>query len=220
MRRAIGLLGICALAGGGCASPPPPPPGPPSEALLRARIKNDSLDPWPRYELARLYERQGRIPEALHEYGQAILLLPPRSATRPTLALGALHHRLGNLEAAARCYRDVLATIPSDTAFYRSNGDYRAAARGLKAILEAQGGAASALQALHERYLDDFGGSAEEWERPPPWLGTPSPSGGEGPVPPARETRFGGSASGSGPAKARPAPARVAAPPSSGGEAQ
>lgn len=87
------------------------------------------------------------------------------------LRLGALHHRLGNLDAAARCFGEVLDTVTGDTRKYRENTDFRLAARGLKVILEARDPRPEEqLAELRARFLGELGGTEEEWLTPPPWL--------------------------------------------------
>ncbi len=148
------------------------------KASLEAQAARDSLDPWPHYHLARLFEEQGELPRAIQEYGAAINRLPPRSYTTPMLRLGALHHRLGNVDAAARCFGEVLDTVTGDTTKYRENADFRLAARGLKAILEGQVPPPDdRLAALRARFLGELGGTEEQWSTPPPWL----PKDDEGP---------------------------------------
>jgi tetratricopeptide (TPR) repeat protein len=193
-RRPLALVG-CALAAlvglaSGCASSPPPPEAPPSEAELRARIQENSLDPWPHHALARLHEERGEYEQAIQSYGRCINLLKPRSATRPVLDLGVLHHRLGSPTPAERCYGEVLATVASDPRSYRENDDYKVAALGMQRILTARGDE-EALRALRGRFLDELGGNEGQWERGPLWL-TPlesppgrSPGDGEARTEPA-----------------------------------
>ena len=171
---ARGVLVLLLLVGASrCASPrPAPTPTETPEELLRGQIRDDSLDPWPHYELAKLYERRGDSARAIQEYGMAINLLPPRSATRPVLDLGVLHHRMGSLAAARRCYEEVLETFPSDTREFRRNPDFRRAALGLKPILIAAD-APRELERARERFLNELGGTEEEWERGPPWVTPP-----------------------------------------------
>lgn len=162
----------------GCGSPEEPPPAPtPDERLaeLKARLNSDPLDPWRYYELAVFHDEQGQIDWAIRRYGEAINKLPPRAWTSPMLRLGKLHQRLGNDEAAARCFDEVLATTTGDSQRYRTNPDFRDAALGLKVILEARGDPAEAerLAALRERFLGELGGTEEAWARRPGWLPPP-----------------------------------------------
>lgn len=163
--RALALAGA-ALAGLGCATPPPA--GPPSEEELLARAAADSRDPWPHLGLARLYARRGDATLAIEEYGEAISRLPPRTVTTPVLELGVLHDLLGNPDAALRCFREVLDTFPRDTRRYRTNPDYRLAARGARALLVVRG-ELSETAALRERFLGELGGTLAEWEAPLEW---------------------------------------------------
>ena len=166
MTRGALLLAL-ALALVACAGDPPSAQGPTQtdEQRLQARVRDDSLDPWPHYELARLHEAQGLYPEAIREYGQCINLLPPRRHTRPVLDLGVLHQRLGNEAPARRCYREVLDTFPRDTRAFRRNQDYRVAARSLRLLVD-EGERAE----LRARFLSELGGREPDWELPPPWL--------------------------------------------------
>lgn len=177
---------LLALAVAGCAQPEGPrtqgaaaqvgdpaarDPFAARQAELEAQAARSTLDPWPHYHLARLFEEKGEFPRAIQEYGAAINRLPPRSYTTPMLRLGALHHRLGNLQAAARCFGEVLDTTTGDTTKYRENADFRLAARGLKTILEAQEPVPEArLAELRARFLGELGGTEEQWSTPPPWL--------------------------------------------------
>lgn len=141
------------------------------QAELEAQAARNTLDPWPHYHLARLFEEQGELPRAIQEYGAAINRLPPRSYTTPMLRLGALHQRLGNADAAARCFAEVLDTVTGDSTKYRANPDFRLAARGLKAALEARTPVpAERLAELRARFLGELGGTDEQWATPPPWL--------------------------------------------------
>ncbi|MGE0712282.1 MAG: type IV pilus biogenesis/stability protein PilW [Planctomycetota bacterium] len=165
-RRALLLAAGLALAA--CGGDPPPADEVPSPEQLRAAAQRDTLDPWPHYGLARWAEAEGRWDEAVREYGQTINLLPPRRVTRPMLDLGVLHHRMGHLAPARRCYLEVLDTQPGSGAGYRKNQDYRAAARSLRALALAQGEPVD--EALAWRFVDELGGDPREWETPPPWL--------------------------------------------------
>lgn len=152
----------------GCAGDPPRRPL--TEAELVAATRADSLDPWPHYDLARHYERRRNYKAAIHHYGMAINKVTPRTATGPMLSLGVLHHRLQHAEPAERCYREVLATVPSDTAYYVSNPDFRVAILSLAAILAGRDGAGEELERLRLRFLEDCGGTQAKWEAGPTWL--------------------------------------------------
>lgn len=158
---AAALLALVA----GCATPPPPEP--PTDDELRSQIENDSFDPNPPFELAHRYEARGWYEKAIALYGMAVNRLPPRSGTRPVLDLGILHHRLGNTAAAARCYDEVLATHPALTTRYRENPDYRRAALGRKLLLTDD---PLALASLEARFLDELGGTPEQWAAGAPWI--------------------------------------------------
>lgn len=177
------LWPLVVLAAVGCAQPErgglerPDKQGPP--VTLEARIAEQRAraegkqDPWPWYDLALLYEEAGDVPRAVQAYGNAINRLPPRTWTSPMLRLGLLHHRTGNVDAAARCYEEVLATVATEPAKYRTNPDYRQAALGLKALREAKGEDVAALRA---RFTGELGGAEEEWAAGPPWLQEPAPA--------------------------------------------
>lgn len=171
------LFVLAALTG--CAQPNRGPlerPGAAGQepASLEVRIEEQRAraegrqDPWPFYELALLYEEAGDAPKAIQAYGSAINRLEPRTWTSPMFRLGLLHHRAGNVDAAARCFREVVATIAGDSTKYRTNPDFQQAALGLKAIAEQQG--QPVPDALHERFVRDFGGTEAEWQAGPPWL--------------------------------------------------
>lgn len=164
---ALRALAVAAAALGlGCASPPPA--APPSEKELLARAAADSRDPWPHLALARLYAKRGDAALAIDEYGETISRLPARTVTTPVLELGVLHDLLGNPDAALRCFREVLDTFPADTRRFRSNPDYRLAARGARALLVARGELSEAAT-LRERFLGELGGTLAEWEAPLEW---------------------------------------------------
>jgi len=177
----LACLGGVALALVACGGPPPAPaPAQTDEQRLQGRVRDNSLDPWPHYELARLYESQGQYGEAIREYGQCINLLPPRRHTRPVLDLGVLHQRLGNAAPARRCYREVLDTFPRDTRAFRQNQDYRVAARSLRLLVDER-----EQGELRARFLGELGGREPDWELPPPWLAPldPPPKQREGAAP-------------------------------------
>lgn len=178
--RAAGLALVLALVG--CASTEPPPAElTPDERLasLKAKHAADPLDPWPLHELAVFHDEQGQVDWAIRRYGEAINKLPPRTWTTPMLRLGKLHQRLGNQEAAERCFKEVLATTTGDSRRYRSNPDFRDAALGLEAILEPRGEAeAERLAALRERFLGELGGTEDAWAKGPSWLPAPPPDTG------------------------------------------
>jgi tetratricopeptide (TPR) repeat protein len=138
-----------------------------------AATRADSLNPWPHYDLGRYYERRKKFNEAIHHYGMAINKLTPRTATGPMLSLGVLHHRFKRLEPAERCYREVLATVPSDTEYYASNRDYQLAILGLKALLTGRDGAGAELETLRARFTEDCRGTDAQWETGATWLGPP-----------------------------------------------
>lgn len=178
------LLLVAAAAVAGCAQPEAPRSQGASREVdgghyplaarqdeLERQVARDTLDPWPHYHLARLFEERGEFPRAIQEYGAAINRLPPRSYTTPMLRLGALQQRLGNGEAAARCFGEVLDTVTGDATKYRENPDFRLAARGLKTVLAAQEPPPQErLDALRARFLGELGGTQEQWDTPPPWL--------------------------------------------------
>jgi len=163
------VLGPLVLSLAACEAPPEPDPPPRDEDSLQAEAQADTLDPWPHYHLARLYERRGSYDLAIGEYGAAINRLAPRSATRPVLDLGILHHRLGNPEPALRCYREVLATFPGDTRLLQTNPDFRHAALGAKALLTGPDDAAR-VEELHRRFVEELGGAEADWARGPTFL--------------------------------------------------
>jgi tetratricopeptide (TPR) repeat protein len=170
----VGLAAGSLVAG--CRSDEPPPPEPTTaerEQQLQGQIREHSLDPWPHFELAKLYEAEGETDRAVEQYGAAINLLPPRTWTSPVYRLGALHQRLGELDAARRCYLEVLDTVAGDSTRYRSNPEYRAAALGVVSIAAALGeldARAPELAALHDRFLGELGGTEADWAaaRKPP----------------------------------------------------
>ncbi|MCO5167344.1 MAG: tetratricopeptide repeat protein [Planctomycetes bacterium] len=180
------LLVGALLATGGCAEPHRGPvqrpdkagaPADPAQELAALeRRAEGGIDPWPHYELALAHEERGDAERAIREYGKAINLLEPRTYTAPVFRLGVLHDRLGNLEAAARCFQEVVATVAGDSRRYRENPHYRLAAVGLRAVWEDLGQSdrrQDELAALRERFLRDFGGGDEEWAAPPPWRAAP-----------------------------------------------
>lgn len=140
-----------------------------SERDLRMMAKADTLDPWPHFGLGVHAERKKNHDRAIFEYGECINRLPPRRYTRPMIALGILHHRLGSLRAARRCYLEVLETFPSKSTTFKKNPDYKSAALGLKPMHVAAR-ETEALARLKKRFIDEFGGSEAEWKRGPVWI--------------------------------------------------
>ena len=95
------VTGTLVLWAVGCASEPPPAARHGyTEEELNTQIQADSQNPWPHYHLGQILQRRGKYGDAVSQYGLAINALPPRSATRPVLALALLHHGLANAEAA------------------------------------------------------------------------------------------------------------------------
>lgn len=182
MLRRAALALVLALVGCGSAEPATAPLNEPTPVdrfeALKAKHAADPLDPWPLYELAVYHDEQGQVDWAIRRYGEAINKLPPRGWTSPMLRLGKLHQRLGNEEAAARCFEEVLATTTGDSTRYRTNPDFRDAAVGLKTILEGRG-EAERLAALHERFMGELGGTEEAWATRPSWAPAPNQDGGQ-----------------------------------------
>ena len=172
-----------ALVAVGCAGDPPPVPRVYTEEGLNAEITADTKNPWPHYHLGQLFQRRGKYREAISQYGLAINALPPRSATRPVLALGLLHHGLANPDPAERCYREVLDTVASDSRSYVRNDDYKVAAIGLAALLGEREDAKAELGALRQRFLSEFEGAEDDWSGGPTWVKPlnppPETSGGQ-----------------------------------------
>jgi len=172
--RLFGALLVVALLAA-CASTDEQPTGevkPLDCKEVEQRLKDDPTDVYAHYLLAHFLEDEQRYEQAIEEYGAAINLTERGTLTTPTLDLGKLHQRLGNLVAAERLYREVLGTFPADTRLFKQNPDYKDAALGLKPILEARGDAAGVEQ-LGASYVADFGGTKGGWDKGPPWMKKP-----------------------------------------------
>lgn len=172
------VLVVLAACGAPDHAPPPErPPATPEERLAWAeeRLAADPKDAGALYTQAGALEALGRIEAAIVAYGRCINAIPRGTLTTPVLDLAKLHHRLGNLDAAERFYRDVLGTFPADTKLYVRNPDYRESALGLAAVLQEVGlpGAAREVEEVRRRFLQDFGGDEATWAKGAPWVKEP-----------------------------------------------
>lgn len=166
--RAASRLVLLALLLMGCSDPAPKPESP---ADRRARLEKDVLASGGRdwkafYELGQLDELEGDLDHAVEDYGAAVSLLVPKKHTGPAAGLARVHMKRGNLEAARRLYEEVVLTVAVDPARYKENRDYHDAALALKEIYAKNKDAAAAAR-LRERFLTEFGGTAEEWPEEP-----------------------------------------------------